>query len=248
MTVKDIFDFLNTKFPTNTAMEFDNVGILVGNASAEVNKIIIALDCTRETIQIAVENGCNLIITHHPIIFSPLKTVTADSVVYELIKSEISVISMHTNLDVGKNGVNDSLCSAIGLREISPYSASDGYLLKSGVISPTLPKLFAEHIKAKLGGCVKFCDGGKVISKVLVCSGSGGDYISAAISGRFDALVTADIKHHQFLIAKENGISLFDAGHFNTEDIIVEKLADMLKEGFTETEIITFHPENIMFV
>lgn len=247
MKIVDIFNYLNDLYPVSDALEFDNVGILVGDPEKTVKNCLISLDCNLETVNNAKENGCELIITHHPVIFEPLKTVLQGSVQYELIRNDISVISMHTNLDVGVGGVNDKLCEVLDLCEISSVIASDGYLLKSGVISPVSAKILAERIKEQLGGCVKFVDGGKDIEKILVCSGSGGGYIEDTINLGFDALITADIKHHQFLDAHDNGISLFDAGHFNTEDIIVEDLAEKLKNKFNEIQFNTFHSKSINF-
>lgn len=247
MKIVDIFNFLNDLFPVSDALDFDNVGILVGDPQKTVNNCLVSLDCNLETVKNAKENGCELIITHHPVIFEPLKTVLSGSVQYELIKNDIAVISMHTNLDVGVGGVNDKLCEVLSLDEISPVVASDGYLLKSGVISPVSAKILAERIKSSFGGFVKFVDGGKDIKKVLVCSGSGGGYIEDAIKFGYDALITADIKHHQFLVAHDNSVSLFDAGHFNTEDIIVEDLAEKLKNHFKEVQFNTFHSKAIKF-
>ena len=127
MTVKDIFDFLNKKFPTETACDFDNVGILVGDPETQVEKAVVALDCTPSAVNTALKNGCQLIITHHPVIFAHLKRVLAGSAVYEVIKNGISVISMHTNLDVGIGGVNDCLCTALSLENVTKVSAADGY-------------------------------------------------------------------------------------------------------------------------
>jgi len=248
VTVQNVFDYLNMLYPTDTACSFDNVGLLVGDSKAEVFKALVCLDCTADALAFAKDKGCNLIITHHPVIFSPLKSILADSVVYELIKSGISVISMHTNLDMGDGGVNDCLCNALELNNILPLTVDDGFVLKQGNISSLSAEDFAKKIKLALGGRVKYVDGGKAIEKVLVCSGSGGDFIGEAIKGGFDALVTSDIKHHLFLTAKENGISLFDAGHFETEDICIEPLRESLTAHFQTTEFITYHSTDFKYV
>ncbi len=247
MTVYNIFDFLNRLFPVSSACSFDNVGLLIGDKEKEVTRALISLDCTLDTVKKARENGCELIITHHPVIFDPLKNLLAGSVQYELVKNEIAVISMHTNLDMEDGGVNDCLCKALKLKNITAFTAEDGYILKFGNISPLSADSFAEHIKAKIGGCVKYVDGGKTIRKVLVCSGSGGEFISEAKNNGFDALVTADVKHHQFLEAKDNKVSLFDAGHFNTEDIVIEPLCEILSKNFCNICFITDHPTDIKF-
>lgn len=249
MTVNDIYEFLNDLFPTDTACDFDNVGLLIGDGEQIVSKVLIALDCTLETVELAKKNACELIVTHHPVIFSPLKNLLAESIPAKLLKNGISVISMHTNLDVAeKGGVNTCLCKALGLKNTAIYIANDGYALQYGNILPTSADNFAKHIKKALGGAVKYVDGGKEIEKVLVCSGSGGEFINEAINGGFDALVTADIKHHQFLEAYDNGISLFDGGHFDTEDVVTEPLKELLANKFKDTEFITTHKSNIKII
>lgn len=247
MTVKDIFDFLNNLFPCDTACDFDNVGLLLGEGQAEVKKAVVALDCTAEALEKAKKNGAQLIITHHPVIFSPLKTLKAGDLRYELIKSGISVISMHTNLDIAENGVTHCLCKALGLKDIKPYIAQDGFLLRIGKTDPISADLLAERIKETLGGCVKYVDGGKAIESVLVCSGSGGEFIEDAALALADALITSEVKHHQFLRAGELGISIFDGGHFNTEDVVIEPLKALLQENFHDVEFITDHTSQIKY-
>lgn len=233
MTVQNIFDFLNKKFPTDTACDFDNVGLLVGDPNAEVKKAVVALDCTPNAVNTALNEGCQLIITHHPVIFDPLKRVLAGSAVYEVIKSGISVISMHTNLDVGIGGVNDCLCSALSLENITKVAAQDGYLLNVGELtSPLYPDDLAVYIKEKLGGAVKYFGADKEIKRVLLCSGSGGSYLSEVLRHNCDALITADVKHNQFIDAERLGISLFDAGHFDTEEVVTEPLRQLLQAEF----------------
>lgn len=246
MTVQNIFDFLNEKFPTETACDFDNVGLLVGNPDTEVKKAIVALDCTPSAITAAIENGCQLIITHHPVIFDPLKRVLAGSAVYEVINNGISVISMHTNLDVGIGGVNDCLCSALSLENVTKVKAEDGYMLNTGELtSPLYPDGLALYIKEKLGGAVKYVGAERQIKRVLLCSGSGGSYVTETLKHNCDALITADVKHSQFLDAERLGVSLFDAGHFDTEDVVTEPLKRLLEDKFPIIKFITVHTSKI---
>lgn len=248
MKVKDILSHLDFLFPIENACDFDNVGLLVGEPDKDVSRVLIALDCTTKTIENAKANKCELIITHHPIIFEPLKNVLKDSLVYKLIENGISVISMHTNLDVSLGGVNSCLCDALGLNNVSTVTADSNFELMGGFTNaPISSKDFAENIKHSLNTRVKYVDSSKAISKVLVCSGSGGEFINEAIKLGFQALVTSDIKHHQFLIAKENNVSLFDAGHFETEDIVIEPLKSKLQDKFKDIEFITEHPQNIKY-
>jgi dinuclear metal center YbgI/SA1388 family protein len=247
MTVKDIFNFLNSLYPVKAAMDFDNVGILIGNPESNVSKALVVLDCTLEAVKIAKDNGCQLIVSHHPVIFSPLKTILKGSVQYEIIKNDLSVISMHTNLDTGLDGVNDVLCEVLGVENASSLPVSDGFTIKKGVLPSVSANCLAKAIKERLGGGVKYVDGGRKITNVLVCGGSGGNYIEDAISGGYDALITADVKHHHFLIAYDNNISLFDAGHFNTEDVVIDPLKQKLQKEFNDCNFLTFHPEIIKF-
>lgn len=249
MTVQKIFDFLNEKFPTDTACDFDNVGLLVGDPNAEVKKAVVALDCTPSAVNTALKNGCQLIITHHPIIFDPLKRVIAGSAVYEVIKNGISVISMHTNLDVGIGGVNDCLSFALSLENVTKVAAADGYLLNVGELtSPLYPDALALYIKEKLGGAVKYVGADKEIKRVLLCSGSGGSYLNEVLRHGCDALITSDVKHNQFLDAERLGISLFDAGHFDTEDVVTEPLKQMLEDKFPLIKFITVHTSKIKYI
>lgn len=232
MKVKDVLSYLESLYPPDTACDFDNVGLLVGDGECGVTAAVVALDCDVNAVSFAKENGANLIITHHPVILEPLKSVTAGSIVFRLIKEGISVISMHTNLDVGDGGVNDALCAALGLTDVKPYTAGDGYLLKSGKTDKHKPDELALHIKERLGGAVRYTAGKKDIESVLVCSGSGGNYLNEAISGKFDALITADVKQNHFIAAINAEISLFDGGHYNTENVIVKPLCERLQKQF----------------
>ncbi len=248
ITVNDVFEFLNGRFPCDTACDFDNVGLLIGDKASTVTSAVVALDCSLETVNAAKQRGAELIITHHPVIFDPLKSVTANGVVFEAIRGGISVISMHTNLDVGAGGVNDTLCEMLELQNIAAFEAVDGYPLKSGTVAAKTPKAFAEHIKACLGGSVRYVCGNRDIERVLVCSGSGGNFLDDALRGGFDALVTADVKHNVFVDAINAGVSLYDAGHFATEDIIVKPLAEMLSKQFSGISFSEFHTEKIKFI
>ncbi len=242
MKVKEILDFLYGVAPKELVESFDNVGLLVGDENAEVKGILVSLDCFDEVIDRAEDLGANLIVTHHPIIFEGLKSVTADSLVYKLISKGISVISMHTNLDQSTGGVNDALCDALGLYDVEELISTDGFALRKGYLDqPEDPYSFAKHIKEALGGTVKFVAGQKDITTVAVCSGSGADFIYDAVNAGADAFVTADVKHHIFIEAGRLDISLYDAGHFNTEDVIVSVLCRDIIGAFPELDVCECH-------
>lgn len=242
MTVKDIFEYLSEIAPTCLAEDFDNVGILVGEPNAKVKGILVALDCTSHTIKSALENDANLIVTHHPVIFNPLKKVTDNDIVFKLISNKLSVISMHTNLDKANGGVNDCLCEVIGLKNLKTIDTEDGFPIKLGVLEKAFStNEFALHLKNALGGSIKYSGPTREIKKVAVCSGSGSEFVFDAAACGADALVTADVKHNRFLEADELGINIFDAGHFETEDVVVEPLAKNLRNKFPKIDITTSH-------
>ncbi|MBE6776805.1 MAG: Nif3-like dinuclear metal center hexameric protein [Ruminococcaceae bacterium] len=248
MTVNDILSFLNNKFPIDTACDFDNVGLLIGDKDQTVTKAIIALDCTMSAINEAIANDCELIITHHPVIFNPLKNILKGSIPHTVVSNNLSVISMHTNLDVGDGGVNDNLCKVLEPIMTETVVANDGYLLKKCTISPICADDLALKLKTSLGGRVKYTDNGKTLENILVCSGSGGNFIYEVKDFDCDALLTADVKHNQFLDAELLGVSLFDAGHFNTEDIVIEPLKELLQTEFSDVEFITNHNSAIKYL
>ena len=247
ITNKVVYDFLNKKYPISTAMDFDNPGFLIGNQNSEVKKVLVALDCDRTAVDKAIELGCSLIISHHPVIFSGMKSITEKDLVYRIISNGISVISMHTNLDVGEGGVNDCLCAAVGLKNIDTYIASDGYALRRGELDGISANALAEILHNKLGGGVKYVDGGKPINRLLVCGGSGGEFLHELENAKCDALLSADIKHNIFIDAVNRCISVFDAGHYATEDVVVEPLASAIRAQFSVLDVITHHPDFICF-
>ena len=248
MTVNNVLDFLKEKYPLDTACDFDNVGLLVGDGNATVTKAVVCLDCDIDAVNYAKSIGAELIVTHHPVIFSGLKSILAGGVVYELVKSDISVISMHTNLDIAAGGVTERLCEAIGLINVKEFIAHDGFMIREAECSITSADKLAQHIKASLGGAVKYADSGREIRRVLVCSGSGGNYLGDVINGGYDALISADIKHNVFIDAVNSRVTVFDAGHYTSENIIVKPLCSELKVAFSGIEFSQFNNDKIKSV
>lgn len=245
ITVNNVLEYLSKKYPLDTACDFDNVGLLVGDGNATVIKAVVCLDCDINAVNYAKEIGANLIVTHHPVIFDGLKAVTVGTVVYELIKSDISVISMHTNLDIAVGGVTESLCNAIGFNNVKPFVAHDDFLIREAECDIQNADALAEHIKNQLGGAVKYVYSDRAIRRVLVCSGSGGNYLIDVICGGYDALISADIKHNVFIEAINSGVSVFDAGHYNSENVIVKPLCQELSTTFGEIKFTVFDNQKI---
>lgn len=122
VTVNDVYAFLNEIAPFEYSFSFDNVGILIGNKSAKLDKVLLSLDLTSEVLEEANQLGVQLVITHHPVIFDPVKSILSDDLLYRVIKSNISVISTHTNLDIAENGVNFHLARTLGIKETKALS------------------------------------------------------------------------------------------------------------------------------
>lgn len=253
-TVTHIYDAIDRLAPFWLTMDFDNTGILVGDRNREVSCALLALDCTPAVVEQARQLGAQLIVTHHPVIFHPLKRVNEDAVVYLLIRSDIAVISAHTNLDIAQGGVNDALASAIGLRDCRGLELlneqTGAWLGRIGTLpEPLSPEAFAAHIKACLNAAsVKFAAAPRAIRTVALCSGSGADCLDAAISAGADALLTSEVKQHEYLAAAAAGISIFDAGHFDTEDIVIEPLRDYLAKEIPDVHFFTTHRSAIQAI
>ncbi len=248
MKVKDIYSFLDTLYPFNTACDFDNVGLLIGDKNSTVTKIVVALDCTSNVVEFAKENGAELIITHHPVIFGGIKAVKSETAVYKAIKNGISVISAHTNLDIANGGVNDALCEALGLTDIEKYLCFDGFAIRKGTLPTEMTaEELADYASKNLFANARYVDNGKKIKTVAVCSGSGSDFLEDAVNSGADAYISSEIKHNVFIEAVENGFNVLDLGHFATESIIVQRLASVLKNEFQKTEILPYNEQIVKY-
>lgn len=237
-TVNDILNFTETFAPLNSAMEYDNVGLLVGNGKTKVSRAVVALDITDGVIDEALENRAELIISHHPVIFNPIKNISSDSIVYRLIENNISALCLHTNLDLSESfGVNTCLAKAVGVKNAKFVQ---GECLYIGELDDEVSNLeFAKAVKKALN-----CKGLRLtlkdrkVKKIAVCSGSGGEYAPLAKSLGADALLTGEIKHHEILEAVKLNIAIVDAGHFKTEDIVTAPLTEKLNREFKDVEFI----------
>ncbi len=239
-TVKDIFEYINSIAPFEKQCEWDNSGFIVGNSDEEISKIGVVLDITNDTVKYAAENGINLIVSHHPVIFRGIKTVMADDPTYLLIKNGISAICAHTSLDIAKGGVNDALADTLGFANAVPLSdCGETEMVRVAEINPVSGEELAQLCADRLSTCVSIADSGKIIQKVALCGGAGADFMHKAASAGCDAYITGEAKHHEFLEAKAIGITLIAAGHFETENPVVAVLAEKLRNNFDcEVEII----------
>lgn len=232
-TVKDVFAYLCELAPLDMQLGFDNAGFLVGRENAVCRKALISLDVTKDVIEEAISGKYELIISHHPIIFSAIKSVT-DEKLLELAENRVAVISMHTNLDIAEGGVNDVLLALIGAeREAYLDEENCGRI---GRLPQELPlKDFLEICRDRLHtNGLRYYDSGRCVKRVAVLGGSGGDEVMTAFEKGCDTYLTSDIKYHQFLLAQELGMNLIDGDHFGTEDPVIDTLHEKLTERFPD--------------
>lgn len=237
-TVKDILKFTETFAPLDTAADFDNCGVLVGSKDCTVTKALLALDITKDVVNEAKEKGAELIISHHPVIFNPLKSLNLESVPYLLAKYGITALCLHTNLDIAENcGVNVCLANALKLSEQKIYA--EEFLLTGKLPQKMSVENFAKYVKECLGAsCVAYTPTDREIELVAMCSGAGGDFYGAAKEKGADAFLTGEAKHHEYLEASEYDVSLVVAGHFHTEDVVINPLKGKLAEEFPTVEFL----------
>lgn len=238
MKIKDIIKFLEERFPLSLQEEWDNSGLQIGNIENDLTNIMISLDLDEQTIQKAKEKSCNLIINHHPFLFSSIKSIDLNEekgkIIKDLIKNDITVFAMHTNLDIGKGGVNDNLAKLLELRDISNLDTNnENPMARFGYTNEITAYDFSKFIKEKLNckGLILYGDKDKKIEKVALCGGAGSDFINDAIQKGCDLIVTSDVKYHE-AIDNCKKINIVDPGHFASENHIIYMIKDLLEKNF----------------
>ncbi|HEY5586257.1 MAG TPA: Nif3-like dinuclear metal center hexameric protein [Ruminiclostridium sp.] len=262
MNVGEILDYINEIAPWKYAEGWDNVGLMVGSSNCKVKKIMLCMDVTSEVIDDAINQGSNVIISHHPFLFSKLDKIDLDTLnghlISKVIKRDICVISAHTNLDVAVGGVEDTLAEALGLTNcrIQKSYIPEGLDLDIGMGKVgELPvelcfEEFIRTVKKNLG-----IDNLRIVGvqpeyvkKVDVFCGSFDGDLDSVKRHNVDVLVTGDIKYHIALEAREMGLCLLDVGHFASEHLIVDKLKKFFTNKFNNIEIICNTLEKDPFV
>jgi len=247
MLVNKLMDTMEKLAPARLALDWDNVGLLVGDAGADVRKALIALDLTDAVLDEAIAIGADMIITHHPMIFKPLKTVTAGTAagrrVIRLIKHDISCFAAHTNFDIAGGGTNDALFERLGLTEKQPLTPPDaeGFALgRAGVLPAAMPfGAFMERVKAGLGlERLKYYGGvSENVLKIGLCTGSGAEFMSAAADIGCDVYVTGDVSFHGAQAAADMGLKIVDATHYATEAAALPAIKSFLEEHLENDEL-----------
>ena len=235
MTVKEIYEKICDRIPCELSEPWDNDGLMCSpDTSGEISRVLVALDVTEEVVDYAIFSHFDLIISHHPLIFKPLCSVTDDDhiarKIIKLLENGVSVMSFHTRADKVAGGVNDRLCDRIGLFNTSPFG--EGFLGRVGTLEEQYELLdFAYRIKTALGAdSVKYADAFNPVQRIAVVGGDGKDYLKAAIAEGADTFISGRIGYNVMEEAAEMGINLIEAGHFFTEQPVTEFFVELMGE------------------
>lgn len=234
MTIRELYSILEEKYPRSLSCSWDNDGLMVcTDPEREVTRILLALDASNEALAFAAKEKCQLLFTHHPMLFRPMRSLTPDflngSRTLEAIRSDVAVISMHTRLDAGEGGVNDALCDALGLTVASVFG-DEG--------APTLGRIahldketpiadFAVRVKNALGCPMVQYSGKRPVKTVAIVGGGGSDFIYPALAAGADTFITGDTGYNVTLDAADDGINVIQAGHYYTEAPVLARMAEL---------------------
>lgn len=245
--VTHISEFFNSWAPFSTQAEYDNSGLLVGSQTTQINGILTTLDVTHEVVEEAIKHGCNLIVAHHPLIFRKLSRISPDtaigSILYKLIKNDITVLAVHTNLDAALNGVSYVLADRLSLtdQEFLTHHDADktyGYGVIGNLANAMSPTEFLNLVCNRLGtSAVRHAGEITNIRRVAVCGGTGISLASEAARMKADAFVTADIKYHEYFDFPN--LLKIDAGHYETEVHIAAHITRRIQLQFKDLKVIT---------
>ena len=240
MTIREFYSALDARFPRSLSWEWDNDGISCApDLNAPVKGVYISLDPTEDAVEAAVESGCNVLLTHHPMLFRGLKTVdghdTGSRKVIRMIQNGITAMAFHTRLDAADGGVNDALAARLGLSDVEPFGDNANPAGKPIGRVGNLPcemtaEAFAAVVKTALGlPALVFAGCGKPVRRVAVLGGAGDDDISAAAAVGADTYVTGELRYHQLCDAPYGAINLVMAGHYHTEAPVLDVLEEVCR-------------------
>ncbi len=248
MKIRDLTNHLESIAPLRFQESYDNAGLIVGDPNAEVKGIMVSLDATEDVIQDAIDQGCNILVSHHPIVFSGIKQFDQRNYVHraviKAIKNDIALYAIHTNLDnVLQLGVNQKIAQRLGIKDLSvlrpnkSHDSEEEHEVGIGVIGTWTgasdPMEVLKEIKVAMkAGVVRYTTLiDRPIQKVAICGGAGSFLINNAIIAECDLFITADYKYHEFFDA-DNQILIADIGHYESEFFTIELLAEIVTDKF----------------
>lgn len=256
-TVDDLCCWLEERYPSRLAEEWDNVGLLLGDRAGGVTRIMTCLTLTPESVEEAVRERAELVVTHHPLPFRPIKALTSDSVagnsIWKLARAGVAVYSPHTALDSAAEGINQQLADQLGLRDTRPLApdvsgndAAVGAGRWGNLPAPESVADFGKRLQAMFPGALirRGPLTGKRCQRVAVACGSGGSLLSAAVRNACDTLVTGEATFHTCLEAAAQGVQLWLVGHYQSERFALEGLAERLRSAFAGCQVWASHDEH----
>ena len=233
MKLNDFIAAMETIAPKELACPWDNPGLLIGTEKSEISKVLVALDCSVYTAKEAVEWGADMLLTHHPVFFGGVKRIAPDDPdtagAYTLIRHGIGLFAAHTNLDSAEGGVNDCLAEALGLGGIEKLPPEE--MGRIGLLPAPVPFIdFARMAEEKLCTRVRITgDNDAPVMRVAMVGGSAADELFAAKAAGADVFVTGEMKHHLALQAAAMGLCIVEAGHYETEKVVLRPLIGRLQ-------------------
>lgn len=246
VNIREIYDYLDSLYPFKLQESYDNSGLLVENSTMECSRILLTLDIRNDVVTEASEKWAELIISHHPVIFNPLKKIDRFSPVFRLIENGIGAICMHTNLDIADGGTNGVILRKLAEKftfacepqifDETGDNVGFGWIvtLENAVNS----RVFASALK-EIFGCeyVRMSRKSTDISRIAFCSGSGGSLVGLAIAKNCDAIITGDVKHDVWMDSENCCFTVFDCGHFHTENLVLSEIRRVLEEKFPQLDV-----------
>ncbi len=246
-SVQELYEFLSSKFPKSYSCDWDNDGLMVcANPNREVVRVLCTLDVTDAAVDHAISNNFDVIVSHHPLIFSPLKCVSATDAksrrIMKLISHNISVMSFHSRLDAAPGGLNDVFAKLMGLSDVETVEVDGERVCRIGTVAaPTTCAEFAAFAKKTLGAeRVLYAESGMPVHRVAVCGGDGKDFVKAVKAAGADSYITGQLSYNIMEEASEIGLNMFEAGHFFTEDFIVGYLTLLILKEYTQVQTAYF--------
>ena len=242
----EIITHLERFAPISLADEDDNVGLLLGTREREVKKIMVSLNADSAAVDEAIEKGVDMLICHHPLIFLPIRGIAADDFVgrnlLRLAEAKIALYAMHTNLDWADGGVNDCLCEALCLSNVRALvmGPNGAKVARIGNVPALSLSTMVERVRGAINPAAKYVGKpDKIINTVAVCGGGGGSLLDDVLKNHCDLYISSDFRYHEAQKAHEEGVALIDAGHFETENIIIKPLANYVKMVYNSIDVFS---------
>lgn len=251
MKLKNLSEILDLKLKKDIAESWDNVGLLVGDMNAEIKKVLLSLELTKDVLDMAKKEKADLIITHHPAIFSGLKKVVSnnDNLIFELIRNNIALYSAHTNFDAIEDGLNDYVVSLLGGQNSEVIKSEEEHVGICRIFDFEEQPMseFIGKVKEKLNiEALRFI--GNIdctVKRAAIVTGSGADYSEMAFANGAEVFITGDLKYHYALELKEKGLNIIDAGHFDTECVFPEAMENFIQKHISEFEKLELIKSNV---